>query len=359
MVLRSRALEVPSGVTSYEMPAVNSPTEMGFVVDYPKYGVPDQTSAKSTVLFTDQLQAFRVPKGISDSYDLDTAGWSTTLTSFTNETAPSLSLLTQGPSQFQSWFASAPGSLPLQGGINGLSIPYDKNTENRVPQAPSVRNHGQLREIFTYSEYLWSTVWSRPLVLNTSRLSWVDTMTSSGWHIADWPFFSNSQPTTSWPSKNHVSPDDSSFTMNVTEGGTFDASAPVGSGDPAPSAKGVGRFYWTAYTPTYSASPGEVIARTWLADGTGTQQPAVTFPTASSSGDATSALGFVVPQDVVVDKRARDAYGMATGNPTGGYRIMWFNPTKDASGAVVPPDFWVIEFDVNGGRKTHYLLPGS
>lgn len=357
MVLRSRQLDVPSGV-SYEMPAATSPTEMGFVVDYPKYGVPVSSSAKSTVLFTDQLQAFRVPKETQDPYDLDAAGWASTLTLFTNEATPALSTLTQGPSQFQSWFTSAPGSVPLQGGINGLSIPYDQNTADRTPQAPTIRNHGQLREIFTYSEYLWSTVWSRPLVLNTSRLSWVDTMS-----IAAWPFFANSQPTTPWPSKSLVSPDFSSFTMNVTGGGSFKALAPVGKRvdgvDTPPSPDGVGRFYWTAYTPTYSASPGEVIARTWLADGTGTQQPAVAFPAASNSGDATSALGFVVPQDVAVDKRARDAYGMTTGAPTGGYRIMWFNPTKDANGAVVPPDFWVIEFDVNGGRKTHYLLPGN
>lgn len=56
--------------------------------------------------------------------------------------------------------------------------------------------------------------------------------------------------------------------MNVTEGGTFKASAPVGGRvgtvDTPPSPDGVGRFYWTAYTPTYSASPGEVIERTWL-----------------------------------------------------------------------------------------------
>jgi len=358
MVLRSRALEVPAGVTSYEKPAASSPTDMGFVVDYPKYGQLDPPSVKSTVLFTDELQVFRVPKGTSDPYDLDAAGWASTLTSFTDEATPNLTPITQGPSQFQSWFTSAPGSVPLQGGINGLSIPYDKNTADRVPQAPSTRNHGLLRETFTYSEYLWSTVWSRPLVLNTSRLSWVDTMS-----IAAWPFFANSQPTTAWPSKSLVSPDNSSFTMNVTGGGTFKASAPVGlrvdTVDTPPSPDGVGRFYWTAYTPTYSASPGEVIARTWLADGAGTQQPAITFPAASTSGDATSALGFVVPQDVVVDKRARDAYGMTTGASTGGYRIMWFNPTKDANGAVVPPDFWVIEFEVNGGRKTHYLLPGS
>ncbi len=75
-------------------------------------------------------------------------------------------------------------------------------------------------------------------------------------------------------------------------------------------------------------------------------------------GDATVAFGMMTPQDTIVDKRGRTATGALNGNNLGGYRVTWYNPTKDASGNPVPPDFWVVELS-NGTTKTHFMLPAN
>jgi hypothetical protein len=54
-----------------------------------------------------------------------------------------------------------------------------------------------------------------------------------------------------------------------------------------------------------------------------------------------------------VDLRGRDASGNVTG-ASGGYRVLWFNPTQDLSGNVVAPDFWVVSLGT-----THFVLPAS
>jgi hypothetical protein len=116
----------------------------------------------------------------------------------------------------------------------------------------------------------------------------------------------------------------------------------------------VGRFYWTAFTPFYNISSGAVISRTWLSDSTG-------LPPVDQSGgmgDATSALGMLPPQDVVIDKRSRNLDGSPIPNTLGGYRVMWFNPTKDSGNNPVSPDFWVVEVNANG-KVNHFMLPSD
>ena len=66
----------------------------------------------------------------------------------------------------------------------------------------------------------------------------------------------------------------------------------------------------------------------------------------------------MTPQDTIVDKRGRHANGSLNGNPLGGYRVTWYNPTKDAGNHPVPPDFWVVELKDASGSK-HFMLPGS
>jgi len=356
MVIRARELKVPTGNTVLELPSKPA-TGMGFLIDYNTYA--RNTTAKSTVVYVDEMQVFRVPKGSTDPYDLDAAGWASGKTKFYTQDfftqAPVPSYLTQGPAYWNNWIFQAPGSTPLSGGINNLPIPYDKNDPDRTPAAPVTRAFTGLASIFSYSEYLWSSVWARPVVLNTARLRAGEASSSGG--ITGFTRFANSQPSNGvWPSAASVSPDGAAgnFDMKVVGGGVFDGSSPVvapGSG------KGVGRFYWTAYTPFYEAAGGSVISRTWLAEGSGTQQPPIAF-SGAVSGDATSAFGLVPPQDVVVDKRGRNANGTLNGSSLGGYRVTWFNPTVDAAGAPVPPDFWVIEFEV-GGQRNHYMLPAS
>jgi hypothetical protein len=171
-----------------------------------------------------------------------------------------------------------------------------------------------------------------------------------------------------------IVPDNSQFDLTAVGGPSFDASAPVAVNTPTipPSTTGVGRFYWTAFTPSYNADGGALISRTWLAlDNPGTpslnDKPPTTF-NGALSGDAVAAFGFVPPQDTVVDKRGRNADGSLNGSPSGGYRVTWFNPTLDASavpGNPVPPDFWVVELvttasnSSNVGATVHFMLPGN
>ncbi|GLH69563.1 hypothetical protein GETHPA_10960 [Geothrix rubra] len=333
-------------------PGVSS--DLGFVLDYAKYSGDTQPSETFTAF---SMQAFRVPAGVTDPYQLSPA-WqsidaqmkSTALD--VHEALNPVPLNGSVPAFFDNLVYGAPGSTPLAGGIASLPLPYDPNDPDRVPlMAPTTRSYSNIRKVFSYSEYLWSTVWARPLVLNTARPKFIAP-------ISTFPYFRYSKPS-SWPKASGISPDNSAFDLTVRGGGVFDGSAPVGLAGAAASATGVGRFFWTAFTPSYGgdANSGAAIARTWLADDA-TQQPPTSFPAASATGDATDALGFMTPQDTIVDKRGRNADGSLNGSLLGGYRVTWYNPTQDASLNPVPPDFWVVELKDASGTK-HFMLPGS
>ena len=334
----------PTGATG-SLTSTTGSTDLAFNLDYGKYQDDATTSASYGIT---AMQAFRAPKGSTDPYDLTVAGWGnasakTTLTS----TAAALGVGTY----FGQMITASVGITRLTGGLTGLSIPYDANDPDRTVIAPSTRNLTGIRSVFSYAEYLWTKVWAWPLVLNSSQLKDVANLSTST------AFYRYSVPPTSWPKYlGTITPDSSSFNLNVSGGATFapQTSSPVAlSGTPGTA--GVGRFFWTVYTPWYNSVPGSTIARTWLADASG--QPPTT-QSGSATGDATAALGFVPPQDTVVDKRGRNSDGSLSGDALGGYRVTWFNATKDEGGNPVPPDFWVVELVANGETR-HFLLPGS
>jgi PKD repeat protein len=334
--------------------------QLGFVLDYPTYTVGTLTHGDTFAAFS--MQAFRVPAGVTDPYQLSPA-WQSATAELPNPAGNVHSGLNPVPvaggvtSFFQTLVNGAPGGTPLAGGIASLPLPYDPNDPERTPLAlasATARTYSGIRSIFAFSEYLWSTVWARPMVLNSARPYFMDSLS-----LNTYPYFRYSNPAF-WPHASGISPDSSAFDLTARGGGVFDASAPVavGAGN-TPSSTGVGRFYWTAYTPSYSgdASQGQVISRTWLADDT-TKQPPTAFSSATVDGDATTAFGFMPPQDTIVDKRGRTAAGAVSGATLGGYRVTWYNATKDASGNPVAPDFWVVELS-DGTAKSHFMLPGS
>lgn len=328
-------------------------TDFGLILDYAAFA---GDSAKSKSFAQNRLEAFRVPPGSTDPYDMNVAGWDTSAT--TVDLNPTQISSTVG-TFYENMIFGALGATPLAGGIQTFSVPYDANDPNRAPYSPRSYGFAGIRQVFSYAEYLWSSVWARPVVLNRAHLSYLDSdnsvsLPSDPGKISNYAYFRKSNPS-AWPAKSGITPDGSGFNMNVSGAGTFDPSvAPVSTSGAAPS-NGVGRFYWTAFTPFYGIASGTAISRTWLSDGSGL--PPTTFP-GGGSGDATSALGFVPPQDVVVDKRGRNANGTLNGQPLGGYRITWFNPTKDSSGSTVPPDFWVVEVN-SGGNTYHFALPAN
>ena len=338
--------------------------QLGFVLDYPTYTVGTLTHGDTFSAFS--MQAFRVPAGVTDPYQLSPAWQSATAQLPLPVLSVPLGLTVHSglnpvpvgnavTTFFQTLVNGAPGSAPLAGGIATLPLPYDPNDPNRTPlslASASTRTYSGLRSIFAFSEYLWSTVWARPLVLNSARPYFMDSL-----NLAAYPYFRYSNPSF-WPHQAGISPDNSAFNLAARGGGAFDGSAPVAVGASAPGT-GVGRFFWTAYTPSYlgDASQGQVISRTWLADDT-TKQPPTTFPAAAATGDATAAFGFMPPQDTIVDKRGRTATGALSGASLGGYRVTWYNATRDASGNAVPPDFWVVELS-DGTLQSHFMLPGS
>ena len=320
------------------------PTQMRFTIDYTKYTGDSQASETFT---HERMQVFRVPAGPTDPYNLDVGGW---LTSALNIELNPSSL----PASFNTFITNAvfggSGSAAFTGGLQGVPIPYDANDPNRSPYLPRTYGLYNTRSLLGFAEYLWSNVWARPLVLNVANPNFIDS--TSG--IATFPYFRKSNPA-NWPATAGIVPDNSAFNMNVTGAGIFDASSPVAVGGASPSNTGVGRFYWTAFTPFYNSAGDGLISRTWLADGaTGLPPMALT----GGAGDSTNAFGLLPPQDTVVDKRGRNANGALNGNPLGGYRVTWFNPTKDPNGDPVQPDFWVVEFGTPTGTY-HFLLPAS
>ncbi len=333
--------------------------DLGFVIDYNIFKVPTTTTPISQSYMATALQAFRAPASSTDPYDADVAGGASAAASVL--TTPTK--LTVGPSFFNGMVWNTPGSTALAGGINGLTIPYDANDPNRDPGAAGLPKTyyvdgpaNSTANSFSYAEYLWTSVWARPLVLNRASLNSTDT----AFNMATYPDYHFSNPAGAWPALSGISPTASAFDMTPAGGSAFTPlSTPVTEGSSTLVATSVGRFYWTALTPHYNAASGALISRTWLSQGTGDanpKQPPVSFT--SGTGDATSAFGFVPPQDTVVDKRGRDANGVLTGATLGGYRVTWYNPTKDSAGAVVAPDFWVVELNL-GTTNRHFLLPGG
>ena len=338
--------------------------QLGFVLDYPTYAVSTLTHGDTFSAFS--MQAFRVPAGVTDPYQLSPA-WQDPLAELPNpvlDVPHGLSVhsglnpvpVSLGVRNFLQTAVNEAPATALAGGIASLPLPYAPNDPNRTPLAlgsASTRSYSNIATVFGFSEYLWSTVWARPLVLNSARPYYGNSP-----RLDLYPYFRRSNPAT-WPKASGISPDNSAFDLTAHGGGVFDGRAPVAVGGGTPPSTGVGRFFWTAYTPSYAgdASQGQVISRTWLAD-EATGQPPTTFPAASATGDATVAFGFMPPQDTIVDKRGRTAAGALSGSSLGGYRVTWYNATKDASGNPVAPDFWVVELS-DGTAKSHFMLPGS
>jgi hypothetical protein len=343
------------------------PGDMGFNVNYPTYA--NSNTQPSTSFMVYKLQAFRAPSDPIDPFDLNAAGWNTpSCVSPLNPTHVAIGV----PAFFENMLYQPLGSTALSGGLTGIAIPYQPTDVNRTPLAsPFVtRNFDTTRSVFSYSEYLWSSVWVRPLVLNSAQLNFTSTLQGN---LSAYPFFRFSEPT-AWPQYvtstpnplPAILPDNSYFNLTASGGGKFNpATTPVGLNDATPAETGVGRFYWTAFTPSYNAELGAVISRTWLSVD-GTMQPPTAFPNALPT-DATSAIGFVPPQDTAVDKRGRNADGSLSGASSGGYRVLWYNPTVDTETPpmTVAPDFWVIEITTGAtnaiptGGTFDFMLPGN
>lgn len=344
--------------------AAASPTDLGFTLNYPKYSA---DSVLSDAYAINALQAFRVPASTTDPYDLNsgnnafndaslTVGLGAINAPVPPSTTPGFTPAKNGATvrAYLDQIANlAQGSVPLQGGITGFTIPYDGNDPNRIPNQALVGNFSGLKQVFSYADYLWSRVWARPYVLDCASLSYLDTMQNMG----SFNGFSYGNPALTWPkSTNPISPDGSRIDLTANGYPAFDASqSPISTGGMPPST-GVGHFYWASSTPFYSAASGSVISRSWLADAMG--QFPTTFNGVSATGFALSGWGFTPPIDLVVDKRGRDATGVLNGQSSGGYRIAWFNPTKDAGGHVVPPDFWVVDIQANG-KTQDFMLPAN
>jgi len=324
-------------------------TKLGFNLDYGTYIGNTQQSDSYKV---SNLQAFRAPGGSTDPFDLDAAVWSTTSVNLLP-----LPVDSSVPTFFNAAIYGNVDTKPTQaftGGLQHLAIPYQANDVYRQVVPVHYQGFQNIRGVFAYSEYLWSKVWAWPLVLNAAQPNYQTLGAYGGFRYTS---------ATTWPKKTGVIPRNSSFDMTATGSGVFDASFPAAENGGQASPTGVGRFFWTAFSPTYNAAPGAIIARTWLASGATSGgnfqfQPPTTLGGTQSSGDALAAMGFVPPQDTMVDKQGRNADGSLNGNTLGGYRVTWFNPTQDGFGTVVPPDFWVVELIANGNTQ-HFMVPGS
>lgn len=331
--------------------------KLGFLVDYGNYGL--STAKQSDTYGVVGMQAYRVPASSQDPYDLTTGSPSWNLDSFVTPLQPTAIPTGAGsvPEFFNNSIFNNAQVSANPGGLQNFVVPYNTADLDRLPTANQIRGFGQLATVFSYAEYLWSSVWVRPLVLNNAQLYWGD---SNDTGISAYPWFRYSATPTwpKWVGSPGILPDGSTFDLTANGGGVFDAQSPV-STTGTPDSKAVGRFYWTAFTPFYNSSSGAVISRTWLSAASGL--PPTSF-TARQAGEALSVMGFIPPQDTMVDKRGRDANGVLNGASLGGYRILWYNPTKDLNGNVVPPDFWVVEINgtnITGQGKTHFMLPAS
>jgi len=363
--------------------SASNPTDLGFVID----DAFNADNASSIHLAVSAIQAFRAPASTLDPYDFDVM--KTNLTSPAGATALNDGATPEDDSQglnttpvdngtltFMNGLVNSAPSGPLAGGLNTVHVIYDANDVDRIPSTSKTYNPFHNRANFGYAEYLWTKVWARPLVVNRTNLSYFDTEVGFSTYpkpqtanlecyatgapvtteVIDMPWFFYSNPTQRWPYASGVSPTNSSYDLTVANGGTFDASSPVTEGANTGTNHGVGRFYWTAFTPHYNADTGALISRTWLADGTTGEIP--TGIIGSATGDADTAWGLLPPQDTMIDKRSRNLDGTANNGTLGGYRVTWFNPTRDASGNVVPPDFWAIQV-ISDGKTYMYLVSSN
>jgi hypothetical protein len=337
------------------------------------------------------MEVYRVPSNSTDPYDLSVGlvNWDETNCIANLNPTPLYSKSPGVLGYYQDLlFTPANNSFPFSGGLTDLPIPYDPNDPNRLPLAsPSSRPLLNNLPVFSYAEYLWSTVWVQPVVLNNTELSTTDLLgNGSNPGIVRTNWLLQSEPT-AWPklistspNPTPIEPDGSYFDLTANGAGIFTALSPVALGTPAtigslpiaptsnPPSTAVGHFYWTAYSPAYSSvGAGGLITRTWLAEGTGIQAPPVPadFMTysqgASDTTDASSGWGFVPAQDTMVDKRLRNPDGSLAvpATATGGYRVTWFNATRSPSGNVVPPDFWVIALTPSTGTPVHFVVPAN
>lgn len=333
------------------------PADLGFILDYAKYSANAATSDSYGI---NAIQAFRVPASSTDPYDFNAGNNAFNDASLTvgfgASTYPFFTPASNGgpvQSYLNQIVNGAQGTVPLQGGITGFTVPYDANDANRIPNQNLTGNFASIRQVLSYADYVWSRVWARPYVMDRSSLSHADTAANIGVFNG----FTYAKPMLAWPkSTNSISPDGSKIDLTANGYPAFDATQSPVSTSGVPPATGVGHFYWTSFTPYYSAASGSVISRSWLADAAG--QFPTTFNGASATGFALSGWGFTPPIDLVVDKRGRNATGALNGQAAGGYRIAWFNPTKDASGKVVPPDFWVVDIQANG-QVQDFMLPAD
>ncbi|MDR1841183.1 MAG: hypothetical protein LBQ86_04570 [Holophagales bacterium] len=342
------AKDLPPDVADNTTESGNS-DNLGFMIDYPAYTAdnpPDYAKTFSVL----GMQAFRAPETTTDYYFLNSPpGWDSLSCvvfnnpPYTNANRPGMNPRLVGNSAAQFFSRSifnAPGNQPLSGGISSYDLFFNPNDPNWTPaQSPYVHvGFANFRTTFSYAEYLKSPHWARPLVLNATSLYYhAVPVIATNPNIR----FRYSNPP-SWPKLTGISPDDSSFDITPSAGTSFDG-------------RTVGRFYWTAYTPFYEvvgSYGGSLITRTWLADNS--HLPPTTFN--GGAGDATSALGFAPPLAIRVDKHSRRPDGSAIQDTYDGYRVRWYNPTRDMNGNVVPPDFWVVEF-VKDGKSFHYILP--
>jgi len=408
--------------------SATAPTDLGFVVDNLYIG-----DVSSKHLSASALEALRAPAATGDPYDFDimqqTSSYPGSAVMNDGTAAYNQGALALNPTPLSSpslvglsnLVNSDPGASGLTGGLQHIQVPYDINSTERAPlgtgtvPAPITYNAFSYRSVFAYAEYLWSSVWARPLVLNRTSLNWNDTMNATTSALASQqvggtgvetvnvfsdyltnlkdpdtegsvlvpsattpiaaPLFFYSNPTTTiysqisptpswpaglqskvWPFAANVSPNGSSYDLSVAEGGTFDASSPVTEGSVVGTTHGVGRFYWAAFNPHYNSTEGALISRTWQSDGSTKQWPTNQGGTAA---DATTAWGFLPPQDTQVDKRTRAVNGTPINGTTTGYRVTWYNPTQDAAGTPVYPDFWAVQLVDNVSNTTNVFLLAS
>src|SRR5208283_1409300 len=154
---------------------------------------------------------FRVPANSTDPYDLSSspANWDM-LSCICNLSPTPVIFNAAGVLTFYQTLTAntaAPGNFanngtPLGGGLNHLLIPYDPNDPNRyVLASDTVRNLRHIAPVFSYAEYLWSTVWLQPVVLNTTQMNTTDTldnMATTDWILQSEPTIAGS----AWPKLN-------------------------------------------------------------------------------------------------------------------------------------------------------------
>ncbi len=362
---------LPAEATPDTDSAVGTPTELGFVLDYEKFTT---ETAKNESFAAFGLQATRVPPHTGDpftvAWNVPSAVLENRLIEVPDPKDPKIKSIVPNTTEGLAPLAHSgtvssfignslwgdPGVTPLGGGLGYYERPFERNYPGFPlvsPPYPQVMQGG-LKETFSYAEYLWSSHWARPVVLNRASANWSSTL---GSNLVKFPYFRFSA-TNRWPRQSNINGGDlertTAYDIAPAGTGTFNPTigTPVGINGINPTPGGVGRFYWTAATPELAGLG--IISRTWLSDAS------QKFPVAytGKADDATVAYGLYPPQEVVVDKRGRDANGSLSGGLLDGYRITWYNPTLTSAKTVVPPDFYVVEVR-QGSGSYHYILPAS